>query len=41
MEYKANKANYIELNAAQLRKLKMLSLLDQASKEKVWRFYIC
>ena len=35
MEYMANKKNYFELTSPQLRKLKMLSVLELATKEKV------
>jgi hypothetical protein len=35
MEYMANKQYYIELTPSQLRKLKMISLLELATKEKV------
>jgi len=35
VEYKKNRKNFIELNPNQMRKLQMISILDQASKEKV------
>ena len=36
MMYKKNKANYLDLNVAQLDKLKMLSIVDMAANQKVF-----